>query len=212
MEYLTEWITLVVVFGLAAISPGPDFVMAVRNSVIYSRRAGLFTAMGFAFAVCVHAFYSIIGVGALIAQSVLLFSMIKYIGAGYLLYIGFKALRSKGYNMPSAQNDKTIGHLRKEMGAVQALRSGFITNLFNPKATLFFLALFTQILSPETPYSVQAFFGLTCAVMVWAWFTLVALFLTHRRIQAVFLGFSKWIDRVCGGLMVALGIKLALTK
>lgn len=210
MDYLTEWITLVVIFTLAAVSPGPDFVMAVRNSVIYSRKSGLLTAIGFALGVSVHAFYSIVGIGALISKSVFLFSIIKFIGAGYLFYIGYKALRSKGHSTPS--DNTNVLERRPDLTALQAVRCGFVTNLFNPKATLFFLALFTQILSPETPYAVQAVFALTCAVIVWIWFSIVALVLTTRRVQTVFFHLSRWIDRVCGGLMIALGVKLALTR
>lgn len=212
MEYFSEWVLLVVVFGFAVVAPGPDFVMAVRNSVVFSRRAGLFTAIGFALGACVHVIYSIIGISVLIAKSAFLFSIIKYIGAGYLLYIGVKAIRSKGHNASISDLDEEKSKKKRSMTAFQALRSGFITNVFNPKAIMFFLALFTQILSPDLPISVQIIFGLTCAIMVWVWFSCVALVLTHKRIQNMFLGVSKWIDRVCGGLMIGLGVKLALTK
>ena len=212
MEFFSEWLLLVIVFGFAVVAPGPDFVMAVRNSIVFSRRAGLFTAVGFALGACVHVIYSIIGLSVVIAQSVFLFSIIKYIGAGYLLYVGIKAIRSKGHNVSIEDMDVSEVHNKKMMSAFQALRSGFITNVFNPKAIMFFLALFTQILSPDLPTSVQIVFGLTCAIMVWLWFSCVALVLTHKRIQNMFLGVSKWIDRVCGGLMIGLGVKLALAK
>ena len=212
MEYLSEWVLLVVVFGFAVIAPGPDFVMAVRNSIVFSRKAGLYTAAGFALGVCVHVVYSIIGLSVVIAQSAFLFSVIKYIGAGYLLYVGVKSLRSKGQSLLSDDVNMPKPQAAKDMTPFQALRCGFITNVFNPKAIMFFLALFTQILSPDLPLSVQMVFGMTCAVMVWAWFSFVALVLTHQRVRSVFLGVSKWIDRVCGGLMIGLGVKLALTK
>ena len=90
--------------------------------------------------------------------------------------------------------------------------AGFITNLFNPKATLFFLALFTQILSPDIAMGAKIVYGLTCIVMTMIWFSIVATVLTTPKIRAAFLRASKWIDRVCGGLFVALGIKLAVTR
>ena len=140
MEYLSEWLILVAVFGIAVISPGPDFIMAIRNSVIYSRKAGIFTALGFGLGVAVHVAYSIVGIAALIAQSVMAFTVIKYIGAAYLIYIGVKSLRSKGFQKTIDTHEKSDS--KKDMSALEALRSGFITNLFNPKATMFFLALF----------------------------------------------------------------------
>ena len=209
MAYWSEWLTLVVVFSFALAAPGPDFVMAVRNSIIFSRKAGLFTALGFALGSCVHIFCAIVGIGVLVMQSVMLFTIIKFIGAGYLLYVGVKALCSNGYKKSSIDTFDISG---QKISNFQAFGSGFITNLFNPKAILFFLALFTQMLSPEMPLLVQCLFGFTCVLMVWIWFSFVALVLTQSKIQRLFLHVSKWIDRICGGLMIGLGIKLALSE
>lgn len=210
MEFLDEWIILVLAFGVAVISPGPDFVIAIRNSIVHSRKAGLFTAIGFGLGVAVHVFYSIVGIAALIAKSVLLFTIIKFMGAGYLIYIGIKALQSKGFEMKP--NDQMKRRRKEPMNALEALTSGFVTNLFNPKATMFFLALFTQILEPGTPVMVQTIFGLTCMIMCSAWFSIVALLLTNENIKGVFLSWAKWIDRISGGLLIALGVKLAVSK
>jgi RhtB (resistance to homoserine/threonine) family protein len=206
-EFFYEWLILAMAQLLALIAPGPDFIMSVRNSLVYGRRAGIFTAAGFAGGIAIHCTYCIFGIAAIISQSIMLFSIIKYIGAGYLIYIGVKALRSKGY-------DKTIdvdGQVRI-ISDFAAFRSGFITNLFNPKATLFFLALFTQFISPETPPEMLLLYGITCTIQTFFWFSFVTLILTQARIRAAFLRFTKIIDRLCGGLMVALGLRLALAK
>lgn len=208
-EIWMNWILLVSVMGIAVISPGPDFVMVVRNSVLYSRKAGLLTAAGLSLSICVHVFYTLAGIATVIAQSVALFSLIKYAGAAYLFYIGLKALKSRGF-----KGDADYNIVKKDtyMTGFQALRSGFLTNLLNPKASLFFLAIFTQFVGPGTALSVQVFYGLTCAVIIWLWFSVVALVLTNVHIKSVFLKASCWIDRVCGVLMIGLGIRLALTK
>ncbi|MCF8496536.1 MAG: LysE family transporter, partial [Alphaproteobacteria bacterium] len=166
---------------------------------------------------CVHVFYTVIGIAALMAQSTLMFTVIKYIGAAYLIYIGTKAILSKGdpSHLEEGEpnpNTAAVAAPAKCMSALAALRSGFITNLFNPKATLFFLAMFTQIIGPETPVHVQIFFGMTCALICAGWFSAVALVLTKPRVKKVFLRIAKWIDRVCGGLMIALGLKLAVAR
>lgn len=206
--YWTEWLTLVSVFALAVIAPGPDFVVAVRNALIHGRNAGFWTALGFGCGVMIHATYTMVGIAALIAQSILMFNIIKYAGAAYLLYIGIKAIRSRG--LSETHIDQISKSPSISIGA--AFRSGFITNLLNPKATLFFLALFTQIVSPSTPLSIQAIFGLTCAAMVTIWFSCVAIFLTAPAIRNRFLKISKWLDRCCGGVFIALGLKLACTR
>lgn len=145
-EFWLNWILLASVFGVALISPGPDFVMAVRNSILYTRKTGIFTAAGFGLGVGVHIFYTLVGIAAVISQSIFLFSLIKYAGAAYLFYIGFKALRSKGFHASAAGASSKS----QSLSPVQALWSGFLTNLLNPKATLFFLAVFTQFIGPHT--------------------------------------------------------------
>lgn len=206
--YGIQWMLLVTVFGAAVMAPGPDFVMAVRNAVLYSRRAGILTAIGFAAGFCIHMAYTVIGIAALIAQSVFIFSLIKYAGAAYLFYIGIKALRSKGFDGPVIGDDKAAGNYTNG----QALRDGFLTNLLNPKATLFCLAVFTQFVTPETPLGVQLAFAATCVAMVAGWFSLVAVILTQRTVRRKFLSAAGWIDRLCGALFIGLGIKLALAK
>ncbi len=207
-EFLISWGILIGVMAVGLISPGPDFVMAVKNSIQYSRRAGILTAIGFALAVSVHVSYCLMGLATIISQSILLFNIFKYIGAAYLFYVGLSALRSKGFSM----NDESSPLIKNMMTDIQALRSGFITNLFNPKATMFFLALFTQILNPDMPFCTSIIFGLTCVIMTAGWFSIVATVLTTPAIRSKFMKFSKWIDRVCGVVLIALGLRLALTK
>lgn len=206
-NFLSSWLILIGVFSMALASPGPDFVMAVRNSILYSRRTGIMTAVGFGLGVGVHAAYCLGGLALIIAKSVILFNVLKFIGAIYLFYIGIKALQSKGFESPALD-----GKSAPSISDLAALRSGFITNLLNPKATLFFLALFTQILNPNAAPPEQILYGTTCVLMTILWFSIVACVLTTPAIRRRFLSMSKWIDRACGGFFIALGCKLALTK
>jgi RhtB (resistance to homoserine/threonine) family protein len=210
--YILQWLTLVAVFGLAVISPGPDFVVAVRNSVVYSRRAGMFTALGFGVGILFHVAYTLLGLAVVISQSILMFGVIKYAGAAYLAYIGFQALRSRGAGQEAV--DAAIGQDRalNAMSGFAAFKSGLLTNALNPKATLFFLAIFSQIINPETPLAWKAVYGLTCGAMVSGWFCLVSFVLTHARVRAAFLSAAKWMDRSCGVLLIALGAKVALSE
>jgi RhtB (resistance to homoserine/threonine) family protein len=208
-EIFMNWLLLVTVFGVAVISPGPDFIMAVRNSVLHSRRAGIFTAIGFGVGVVVHVIYTIAGLAAVIAASTMLFNILKYAGAAYLIFIGLKALKSHG-----STNEPDIG-VSPQTGSLsdwQAFRSGVITNLFNPKATMFFLALFSQLIHPNYSIGVQALFGATCVVMVMAWFSVVATVLTAPAIKTRFMRAAGWINRICGVFFIMLGFRLALTK
>jgi RhtB (resistance to homoserine/threonine) family protein len=208
--YFVQWMTLVAVFSLAVISPGPDFVVTVRNSVAHSRRAGLFTALGFGLSILVHVSYTVAGIAALIAQSILFFNVIKYAGAVYLVYLGVQALRSRG--MGRAAVDHALGAEKKtRMSDQAALSSGFLTNVLNPKATLFFLAIFSQIIRVDTPVVWMVVYGLTCSFIITGWFSLVAFVLTQARVRNAFLKVTKWIDRGCGLVLVVLGVKVALS-
>ncbi len=212
--YLIQWISLIAIFSLAVISPGPDFIMAVKNSIVYSRRAGVFTALGFSLGILVHASYTMLGLAAIISQSVFIFNAIKLLGAVYLIYIGAQALRSKGAGRSAVEAALKSGgqHDNKRLGDFAAVTSGFLTNALNPKTTLFFLAVFTQIVNPHTPTAWQFAYAITCMAMVFMWFSAVALVLTQSHIRMAFLKFSKWLDRLCGAALIVLGFKIALSE
>jgi RhtB (resistance to homoserine/threonine) family protein len=207
-QFISQLILLIGLMMVALVSPGPDFVMTVKNSILNSRRAGLMTALGLALGVIIHVTYCMVGLATVISKSILLFNIIKYVGAGYLIYIGIMALRSKGFDGGIAVENGN----KQTMSDWQALSSGFITNLFNPKATMFFLAMFTQIVDPHVPLSMQFVYGITCFSMTFLWFSIVATILTVETVRSRFLRAAQWIDRICGAALIALGVRLAITK
>jgi len=206
---LSAFLTVVVVHLLAVISPGPDFAMVTRNSLIYSRRAGVFTAAGLGLGIGVHVAYSLMGIGLVISRSVVLFSIIKWVGAAYLIYLGYTSLRSK---RNSAAVEETAAVSAEALSDLRAMRIGFLTNVLNPKATLFFLALFTQVIDPATPLWVQLVYGIE---MMWAtalWFSLVALTFSNAYLKSKIQSVQHYIERVTGAVLIALGLKLALAS
>lgn len=204
--FVAEFITITIITILATVSPGPDFAMVTRNSLKYSRRTGVYTALGVSFGILVHVAYSLIGIGIVIAQSIVLFNIIKYIGAGYLIYIGWKSLRSKPRQVtPNMLNEKAEQDLKR----AQALKMGFLTNAFNPKATLFFLSVFTQVISPTTPFIIQLFYGLEIMLIVFIWFALLAAMLSHSIIRIRIARVQYYFERAMGAVLIALGIKIS---
>lgn len=206
-QYLALIGTVALVHLLAVISPGPDFIMCARNSLVYSRRTGLWTAVGFGLGISVHILYCLAGLAVLISRSILLFNAFKFLGAGYLVYIGLKSFFSK-----SAKLDLPGQQKRSDISALAALRMGFLTNVLNPKATLFFLSLFTLVIAPGTPASVLAAVAAIMIVDTVLWFSFVAFFLTQKNLRPVFEKFQGVFHKTLGGLLVALGIKIALTE
>ena len=207
MEYLALIGTVTVIHLLAVISPGPDFIMACRNSLTYSRKTGIWTAVGFGFGIAVHVFYSLAGLALIISKSILLFNAIKFLGAGYLIYIGLKSVFSKSSKIELGEQQK-----KEDITRFAAIRIGFLTNVLNPKATLFFLSLFTLVISPETPMPIMGIMSAIMIINTMLWFSLVAVFLTQKRIRSIFERFQGVFNKTLGGLLIALGIKVALSK
>ena len=206
MEYLPLIGTVALLNLLAVISPGPDFVITVRNSLCYSRRAGIFTSLGISVALCVHLFYCAAGVGYIISKSVILFSVLKLFGAGYLIYLGLSSLLTKGSRIDLAE-ERTGTDLTR----LKAFRMGFLTNVLNPKATMFLLSLFTLVIGNFTPVYVILTISAIIILTAFIWFTIVSIFLAQQNVRRVFLKYEKVINRTLGGFLVFLGVKIILT-
>lgn len=202
-----QFITLMAVFGLMAVVPGPDFAMVVRQSVTRGRRAGLFTAFGIGTAILFHAAYTIAGLGWVVAHSLPAFTALKVAGAAYLVFIGLKTWRSAP---PDTRALETSAPSARGDGGSLAL--GFLTNALNPKAVLFFLAIFSTQVAPDTAIWEQGVYGLAMAGLLVAWFCLVAVFFTGRGVQGALLACGAWFNRITGGMLVALGLRLALQQ
>lgn len=203
---MSAFLTIVVVHLLGAMSPGPDFAMIVRNSLTYSRRTGIWTATGLGLGILVHVTYALLGIGLIVSQSILLYNALKYLGAAYLLFIGWKALMMK---TPAQRSEEAITK-RADIRPLEGIRTGFLCNVLNPKATLFFVALFSQVIAPSTPMLIQAFYGAYMAVATAAWFSLVSCILTTGIIRRQFEKIQVVFERMMGALLIALGIKVAL--
>ena len=206
MDVLTGSLVIFSLVLVAVISPGPDLLITLRNALGAGRRSGLFTALGIALGIYIHVAYSIAGIALIISQSILLFNIVKYAGAAYLLWLGYKALKSKGWDIDAQEcqtSDKT---------AFKSFTQGFVTNALNPKATLFFLALFTQVVAPETPVLVHLWYGTICAITAGLWFSLVSFCLTYQSVRRKLASVSVWIDRLTGLAFVALAARLSIAK
>lgn len=209
MNFLPEFITVVAVHLLAVMSPGPDFVMISRNSLMYSRKTGVYSAVGLGLGILVHVTYSLIGIGLIISKSILLFSILKFFGAAYLIYLGYKCLQAKPHREQNTESEKTK---QKDLGKLAAMQMGFLTNVLNPKATLFFFALFTQVISPSTPKVIQMLYGLEMSVMTFLWFALVASALSLNIVRVRFASVHYHLERIFGVVLIALGIKVAMSS
>ncbi len=204
---MSAFLTIAVIHLLALMSPGPDFAIIVKQSLSQPRKIVLWTALGVALGILVHVAYSLLGLGLIIAQSIVLFSLIKLAGAAYLIFIGWKSLTAK----TPAHHQEQTRHASAVMSIPQAVRIGFLCNALNPKVTIFFLALFTQVIDPQTPLSVQLLYGLFMSAQTFFWFSTLASVLTLRPVRSCLDVIHLWAERVMGVILIALGIKVALS-
>ncbi len=206
LPYLSELITVGLVATFMAISPGADFLMVTRNSIFHGRLAGLYSSLGVSLAIWVHVAYSIAGLAIIIANSMLLFSIIKYLGAAYLIYIGWKTFSSK------PDSGVMTGVENKNLSNFSAFKLGFITNVLNPKTTIFFLSIFTQVVDPQTPLLIQLLYGVIISLAHLIWFSSVSIFLSQPALLERFQTYRNTIEKTLGFVLMGFGLKVATSS
>ncbi|ALU44104.1 LysE family transporter [Pseudoalteromonas rubra] len=204
--YLDEFVLIALAHFFAVASPGPDFAVVLKQSISFGRRTALMTSAGVGLGILVHVTYCLLGVALLLSQSPALFNAFKYLAGAYLAYMGIQALRASA--KPASQQDSTA--TAGQESAMQALRRGFLVNALNPKATLFFLSLFTLVIDPDTPQSVQLFYGLYMAVATWLWFSSLSMVLSKASVRGFFQRAGHWFDRGIGVILLLLALRVIL--
>ncbi|WP_394995618.1 LysE family translocator [Emticicia sp.] len=199
-------------FALAAlmlnITPGNDMIFVISRSLT-GTRAGIFAALGIGLGCFLHIFASVVGLSVIIRQSEILFNIIRYAGAAYLIYIGIKSIMEKPSTMIFSQNenDKNTN--------LKILRQGAITNMLNPKVSLFFLAFLPQFIdnNADNVTTQILFLGL--------WFNFsgtlvnVLIALLFSKVVAKLSNFQRFWkiqNKVSGVILVLLGLQIALRK
>lgn len=207
-NYLMELATLMAIFSFAIVSPGADLAMVMRQSLVHGRRAAIFTSFGVGTSLMFHVTYTILGLGLIISKSILLFSIVKWLGVAYLIYIGVQSLRAGRMSLAVAEGPVP----GKPQSAFKAFGLGFAANALNPKPVFFFLSIFSTAVSLQTPALVKFGYGLVMASCLIAWFVGVSFFLTTPKMRAAFERAGQWIDRTSGLVFIALGLKLAAQR
>lgn len=202
-----EFAGLMLAFAINAVIPGADFAMVLRQSIAQDRRAALFTSAGIATSILVHGSYTLLGVGVIVGQSLLLFNILKWAGAAYLVWLAIAALRSPAPTPPVIGDESQV-----RRGDWAAFGLGFLTNLLNPKAVLFFLALFTTLVSVHTGGDIKVLYVACMSIMLFAWFALVSIFFTTASVRQGFFRLGRWFNRVTGITFILLAIRVAVAQ
>ncbi|MGE6442111.1 LysE family translocator [Psychrobacter sp. NPDC078409] len=207
-------------FILAAIllnlTPGTDSMYIITRSISQGQTAGFYSVLGITSGILVHTLLAALGLSVLLANSPIAFMIVKYIGASYLCYLGFKMLTSKNSN--SIANNLSKDQNVTSQNAVdgwQIYKQGVLTNTFNPKVALFFLAFFPQFIDASYAYGMLSFLmlGLTFATTGFIWCLCLALLASKfskklRENPKV----ESMMNKISGVVFMGLGIKLLTEK
>lgn len=201
---------------LLNLTPGPDVLYIVSNALRSGTRAGIVAGLGITAGCFVHIFAAAVGVGALLAASATAFTVLKWVGAAYLLWMGVRMLFAKASG--DGGSGAAIAAAQAAPAAAVALRGvfmgGFWTNVLNPKVAIFFLAFVPQFIAPGADSKALAFvllgvlFNLNAIPVNVGW-ALAAGFMA-RRVGAVQRG-MHWLDRIAGAMFIGFGLKLAFS-
>ena len=235
MNELEVFITLAIAHAIAVVSPGPDFAIIVRYSLVYGRNLAMWTSMGIGTGILVHVFYSIVGIGILVATNQVIFTIFKYTGAAYLLFLAYQGWRSgeqhkkkqeaeKAEKAEQAEQAEKAEQTEQKQAAedlpsqqyknnqqtpkpFKAYRDGLLTNALNIKASMFFLALFLLVTYDSLPVF-QLFYGLYLAVATACYFCLLSWF--FAKFHPVFRHHLASIEKGTALLLAFLALLLIL--
>ncbi|MDR3433571.1 MAG: LysE family translocator [Rouxiella aceris] len=191
---------------LGMISPGPDFFLVIKNAARYPRLAAMMTSLGVICGVITHMSYCVAGLAVVITTTPWLFSLLKYIGAAYLIWVGIQALFSRTNSKMNLDN-LTQQPVKLHTAFVQ----GYLCNLLNPKATLFFLAMFTQVLQINSSLGEKFWYASIIVSLSMIWWPLLVILIQSGPVRRGLAKAQKLIDKLLGGVLIALGIKVALS-
>lgn len=193
---------LLILGALIVISPGADFALILNETTSNGRKAGILISLGISMGVLVHVTYSLLGLGVVVSKNGLIFTIVKYLGATYLFYIGALSLYS------SRKSSTYIG-APKKTSPISLVKKGFICNMFNPKTMIFFLSLFSQVMSMNVNKFFPLLYGIYLSLMHFLWFFCVAILLTSIS-KSYIDKYANIIKFVSGMALCVFGVKLLL--
>lgn len=198
------WLSLALICMMGALSPGPSLAVVVKNTLFGGSIQGYKTAISHGLGVALYAALTALGIGIIIVQSPILFSVIQYAGAAFLVFLGIKALLSKKQNLslsPQASDDEN-----KQI--INGWRDGFLIAFLNPKLAIFFLALFSQFVNEQASYQQKIIMVSTVGLIDTFWYLIVAYMFSRGPVLEKLKNNSHIIDRVTGSFLILLAARV----
>lgn len=227
--YISDFILLYLVNFLNLLIPGANFTIVARNSIVHSRTVGVFTALGVVCGSSIHKVPTMLGLGFLQAHSYWLHQILKYAGSIFLVYFGVKIILNSN---PFGVKAKIIKFLERlflkpktkifkngndnfmKISTTQKLNQkgafaiGFFTDIFNPQATLCFMAIVSATISIDTPTQIRAFYSIALVMTSLIWYLFLALFFSQSFMVRRSYKIQSWVEPIAGTCLITFGYKL----
>ena len=211
--------SLAVIHCIALISPGPDFAIIVKMATQQHRKTALACALGISIAILIHTLLSLVGISLMIRQSPLAYTLVQCVGVSYLAWMGFQALKSAigRFNAIAASTHAPVQTVTSvvpdapQKSVFNGFKVGLLTNLLNPKALIFFITLFTVLITPEVNLITKTAATVLLFSLSLIWFSLLAMVLSKPSIQVKLLNVSHIIDALVGIIFIGVSFTIAIS-
>ena len=205
---LSIFITVGIAHFLALLSPGPDFVLIVKSAIKNDSKDAIGVALGITIANAVYISLCLIGIGSILAASALLMIILKIIGGLFLIYLAVQALQARKSSYSQLYINESISNNLTNTTFLKEFVAGFISGIFNPKNLLFYLSLFTVVLTPEVSFAFKLSLGIWMTIVVFLWDTSIIFLLSTRKVRQKFTQAAYYIDKITGGLLGIIGVTI----
>lgn len=207
MDTVLLVLTIAGLHFLGVISPGPNFFISVKRGLEPSPSAGFFNALGIGLGMLIHTLMGSLGLSVLVINFSWMYLLIKILGAGYLVFLGIQSIFFNNH----VNKEKRFDYPEEIILTEPAFRIGFVTAVFNPKVIVYFLALFSTIISPDTPFAIKLIIVILLPAISFFWHLLVSNLFSFEKFKNLYETNYRKVELVFGILMLALGIKIAIS-
>ena len=200
-----EFLTIAILHFFAVSSPGPDFIIVTRQSIRSGRTAAIFTSLGIASGILVHSFAAITGLTYIISSNPLVFLYLKIIASIYLGYLGFISIFNSSSITQYTSNQST-----SDQNFLYSYRIGFITNVLNPKAILFFITVFSIVVDSSTSVLSLGIYGAYMSIATFIWFTFVSYIFTNTTLINKYRNSLPIFEKILGCILLLIASQILL--
>ena len=205
MDYLisNQFATVIIIHLLGVMSPGPDFLLVLKQSLSEGRKSALYTSIGIGLGILVHVILCVFGLGILISNTERIYGFLLALGSIFIIYLGIQSLLDDKISLINVKKNK------ESFQQSNSLIKGFLTNILNPKATLFFLSVYSLVIDETTVY-IQLLYGLWMSFATICWFSFLSFLLTANILSSRLEKFNNLIKKIMGIVFILVGVRILI--